>query len=76
MRTANITGRLEGNYIDRARRSCRKIDVPTGERVSVRIGDQVYERTVHERRVWRNSGPHTTLARFVIVDGADYVVDC
>lgn len=66
------TGRIiPGNY----RLSCKPIDLPTKERGTVTIDGVDYERTVHERIVWRNTKPSTVSARFVIVDGVNYEVE-
>lgn len=65
---------LNGNYINAPLRSCKPVDQPTGERVTVELDGQTYERTVYERVIWRNSGRHTVSARFVIIDGTNYLV--
>lgn len=70
---ALITGRtLENDYRNAPRRSCAYVDYPTDERVSVEIEGREYERTVHERAVWRNQGPNRMVARFVKVYGINY----
>lgn len=71
-----ITGKtLEGNYVSAPRKSGRPIDEPTGIKVTVTIGGEQYERTVMERRIWRNMGPSRLVARFVKVNGVNYEVD-
>lgn len=73
--TMNITGKtIDGNYLSTERRSCKYYDAPTDERVTVTLWGKDYERTVHERRIWRNMGAHTLVARFVIIDGTNYEV--
>lgn len=68
-----ITGKtLQGDYRNTQRRSCAYMDYPTGERVSVEIEGREYERTVHERAVWRNQGPNRVVVRFVKVQGINY----
>jgi len=72
---ATITGKtISGNYIGQPRRSCKRIDVPTSERVEVELDGRTYQRTVHERRVWRNMGEATVEARFVTIGGTNYEV--
>lgn len=71
-----ITGKtIDGNYLGAAKRSCAKVDYPTSERITVTIDGTEYERTVHERAIWRN-GPrgNTVIAQFVIVNGTNWEV--
>ena len=65
---------LNGNHINAPLRSCKPVDQPTGERVTVELDGTTYERTVYERIIWRASGRHTVSARFVIIDGTNYLV--
>lgn len=70
------TGRIiPGNYRLAPQQSCKPIDLPTKERGTVTIDGVDYERTVHERIVWRNTRPSTVSARFVIVDGVNHEVE-
>lgn len=68
MRNAKVTGRTL-KPIKPEIRSCKQYDIPIRERVKVKIGGDSYERTVYERRVWRNMDGDTTVTRFVIVNG-------
>ena len=71
----SITGKtIEGNFLGAALRSCAKVDYPTKERVTVTIDGTEYERTVHERAIWRNNGRNTVIARFVTVNGINWEV--
>lgn len=65
---------INGNFIDAPKQSGKSIDVPTDERITVELDGQTYERTVYERLRWRNSGKCTVRARFVIVNGTNYLV--
>ncbi|RVU97074.1 hypothetical protein EII22_09065 [Coriobacteriales bacterium OH1046] len=70
------TGRIiPGNHKLAPQCSCKPIDLPTKERGTVTIDGVDYERTVHERIIWRNARPGTVAARFVIVDGVNYEVE-
>lgn len=76
MATITATGKIiGGNYIGAPKRSCKPIDVPTKIRGTVSIDGVEYERTVHERVIWRNMGTSTTKARFVIVNGTNHEVE-
>lgn len=70
-KTATI---LKGNHIGDPRVSCKKIDSPTHERVTVILDGIEYERTVWERVVWRNRKPSTVVARFVWINGIFYAI--
>lgn len=71
-----ITGkRLEGNYLGAPTTSCKPKDYPTKERISIDLNGKTYERTIHERIIWRASGKHTLKARFVIIDGSFWEVE-
>jgi len=65
---------ISGNNIDAPRQSCKSVDIPTSERVTVELDGKTYERTVYERLRWRNNGNSTVRARFVIVNGTNYLV--
>lgn len=62
------------NYINAPLRSCKPIDQPTKERITIELDGKTYERTIYERIIWRNNGRHTIVARFVIVNGVNYLV--
>lgn len=71
-----ITGKkLEGNFLGAPTTSCKPKDYPTKERVSIELNGNTYERTIHERIIWRASGKHTLKARFVIIDGGFWEVE-
>lgn len=59
---------LKGNYIGWPLRSCKPIDYPTEERAIINHEGQTYERTIHERAIYRNMEPNTLWCRFVIID--------
>lgn len=65
---------INGNFVNAPQVSGKSIDVPTDERITVELDGQAYERTVYERLRWRNSGKSTVRARFVIIDGTNYLV--
>lgn len=60
---------LKGNYIGWPLRSCKPIDYPTEERAIIKHEGQTYERTIHERAIYRTMKPNTVWSRFVIIDG-------
>lgn len=66
---------ISNNYLGAPRTSCKPFDYPTGERVTVVLDGTEYERTVHERAIWRAGKPNKLVARFVIVNGVNYRVD-
>jgi hypothetical protein len=72
--TINADNTINGNYIDVPKQSCKLIDHPTKERITVELDGQTYERTVYERVIWRNMGKSAVSARFVIVNGISYLV--
>lgn len=65
---------IGGNYIKAPKVSGKPIDAPTDERVTVELNGSTYERTVHERTIWRNMKRNRVIARFVIIDGINYLV--
>lgn len=65
---------ISGNYVNAPLRSCRPVDQPTSERITVTLDGVEYERTVYERVIWRNSGKRTVSARFVIINGTNYLI--
>lgn len=77
MKTINIDNApiLEGNHIGAVRKSCNKIDRPTNERVICVLDGKEYERTMYERKIWRNQGEHTVIAKFVWINGKFYKID-
>lgn len=75
MSTYTITGKtINGNHINAPRRSCKPIDCPTEQRITVTIDGTEYDRAIYERIVWRNSGEREVISRFVIVNGTNYEV--
>ena len=70
MKLYKTTGKtLNNDYRGKALQSCKPIDYPTGGRVFVIHQNKLYERTIHERAIWRNMKPNTIWSRFVIIDG-------
>ena len=65
---------IKGNYIHSPRRSCRLIDLPTRQRITITIDGTEYDRAIYERIIWRNSARSETIARFVIVNGVNYEI--
>lgn len=76
MQTITISAErtISGNHVGAPMQSGRPIDVPTGERVLVELDGATYERTIYERRAWRNHGEDKTRVRFVIVNGTNYLL--
>ena len=70
----NAENTIDGTYINARKHSTKPIDQPTDERVTVELDGKTYERTVYERIIWRNMGESTVDARFVIVNGINYLV--
>lgn len=70
----NAENTIDGTYTNARKQSTKPIDQPTGERVAVELDGKTYERTVYERIIWRNMGESTVDARFVIVNGINYLV--
>ena len=44
------------------------------ESVPFELDGKTYERTIYERIIWRNMADNTVFARFVIVNGINYLV--
>lgn len=65
---------INGNYINAPRRSCKSIDRPTRQRINITINGIEYDRAIYERIIWRNSARSEIIARFVIVNGANYEI--
>ena len=70
----NANNTIDGNYIGAPKQSHKPIDHPTSERVTVELDGKTYERTIYERIIWRNMADNTVFARFVIVNGINYLV--
>ena len=71
-----LTGKtLKGSYISATHESGKVYDVPTGTRVTVEVDGVEHERTVMERRVWRNAKPSKLVARFVVINNVRYEVE-
>lgn len=65
---------INGSYIGAPKVSGKPVDAPTSERVTVELNGSTYERTVHERTIWRNMKKNRVIARFVTIDGINYLV--
>lgn len=65
---------IKGNYIHAPRRSCKPIDRPTRQRITVVVDGVEYDRAIYERIVWRKSAKTETIVRFVIVNGINYEI--
>ena len=70
-----LTGKtIDGNYINAPKRSCKPIDSPTKERITVELDGKSYDRAIYERVIWRNMGESEIVARFVIINGINHEV--
>lgn len=70
-----LTGKtIKGNYIHAPRRSCRTIDRPTKQRITVTLNGTEYNRAIYERIIWRNGFRTEIIARFVIINNTNYEI--
>lgn len=76
MTCINPTKTLKNDYRFTPLQSCKPLDCVTKERSVFMLNGTEYERTIHERVIWRN-GPRgcTHLAYFVIINGTFYEVE-